>query len=371
MTLPYQKLKEMIAGDSPMITSVTEIKEEQIQPCSLDLTIGTHAYRVSSSFLPQPHETIEEVLERNTLYSFDIKPGTILEKNATYIIPLQEGLSLPEEIYGKVNPKSSIGRVDVFVRLLADRTPQFDFVPRGYKGQLYIEVIPLSFVVAIEPGLSLNQAIFRTSDSNQLSSLDLKLAHSKYGLVFDSARNEPMAAEDIRVQQGCLVLTIDLKETDIIGWRSKPSNVVIDLARREYLDADDCWEPIMRTNKNELVIDPNSFYLLASRERVRIPPEYEAEVIAYDVDSGELRSHYAGFFDPGFGHGDDGSLMGSTAVLEVRPHTVPFRLTHGQVICKMVYRKMSEIPEKLYSQSSGSYYTGTGPKLSKHFKNTW
>ncbi|HLD20258.1 MAG TPA: 2'-deoxycytidine 5'-triphosphate deaminase [Patescibacteria group bacterium] len=371
MTLPYQKLKEMITGTSPMILSSVGIRDEHIQPASLDMTLGRRVYRVSSSILPRKDETIAELLEKYTLYSFELKEHTILEKNASYVIPLQESVELPDEIFAVASPKSSIGRVDVFVRLLVDGTPQFDYVPQGYKGPIYIEVIPLSFVVSVSPGLSLNQLRFKTDESHQLSTIDLKLAHSHYGLVFDPYTHEPIPPSILNVHNNSLALTVDLKNRDIIGWRSKPSTIVVDLSQRESLDAEKCWEPIPRQESEELILVPNSFYLLASVERVRVPIAYSCEMAAYDVSSGELRSHYAGFFDPGFGYGVDGSVPGATAVLEVRPHSVPFRITHGQVICKMIYEKLSELPEKVYSQGAGSYYTDLGPKLSKYFKNAW
>lgn len=371
MTLPYQKIKDMTLGVNPMIFSSGQIDEVQIQNASLDVTIGHRAYRVVSSFLPQPHETIDDVLRKHTLYSFDILPGTVLEKHACYIIPLQEGFHLPSEIYAMSNPKSSIGRIDVFVRLLTDHNQQYDYIPRGYHGPLYIEVIPLSFVISIAPGLSLNQIRFRTDENELVGDLDLKLAHSRYGLVFDADKNAPVPPEQLQVRGGTVVLTADLKNREIVGWRAKPSSAVIDLTKHQALDASICWEPIHATEAGELILMPNMFYLLASRERVRVPHEFAAEVMPYEPQSGEFRTHYAGFFDAGFGYGDQGELPGSAAVLEVRAHTTPFRLTHGQVICKLVYERLSEPPTKVYSAASGSYYTDLGPKLAKFFKNTW
>jgi len=371
MTLPYQKIRDLIFGANPMIFSTREIRETQIQPASLDLTLGSRVYRTSSSFLPKSNERIADILMERTLYDFELKPGTVLEPNSSYIIPLAEYLDLAPGIHGYANPKSSIGRVGLFVRLLADGTPRFDYIPPGYKGQLYLEVIPLDFVIKIYPGLAANHVRFRTEGRFRARESDLRLAHAKHGILFDQS-GTPMMQNHITAQDGGLMLTIDLESRDIIGYRAKHDSVhAIDLAKVGEHEPADFWEPIAKPANGELILVPNNFYLLASRERVSFPPEFAGEMASYDASSGEMRSHYAGFFDPGFGFGAAGQGGGTTAVLEVRAHNVPFRLTRGQAICKMVYEHMLEEPEALYSPGIGSSYTGVGPKLSKHFKQTW
>ena len=367
MTLPYQKIKDMIFGQRPMVFGSRFISENQIQPASLDLTLGTRVYRISTSFLPKPNEKIADVMAERSLYDFELKPGTILEPNSSYIIPLSEYVDLAPGIYGHANPKSSIGRVGLFVRLLCDGTPRFDYIPEGYKGPLYLEVIPLDFVVKIHPGLPCNQVRFRSTGHYRAREVDLRLAHTRDGLLF-SNEGVPLLQSDLKVSEGGLMLTVDLESRDIVGYKAKhDTTAAIDLGLIGQHDPADFWEPIMRPKNKELVLVPNNFYLLASNERVSLPPQYAGEMASYDTASGEMRSHYAGFFDPGFGY----SSNGTTAVLEVRAHNVPFRLTHGQIICKMVYERMLEVPTKLYSDSIGSSYTGLGPKLSKHFRQTW
>jgi len=354
-----------------MIFSKTAISEKQIQPASLDLTLSDRVYRTSSSFLPKPDERISDILVGRTLYDFELKPGTILEPNSSYIIPLAEYLDLAPGIHGYVNPKSSIGRVGLFVRLLCDYTPRFDYIPPGYKGQLYLEVIPLDFVVKIQPGLACNQVRFRAEGQFRAGESDLRLAHAKHGILFDQD-GTPVTQQMITASEGGLMLTIDLESRDIIGYRAKHDTIhAIDLSKIGEHEPADFWEPISRPASGELILVPNNFYLLASRERVSFPPEFAGEMASYDPSSGEMRSHYAGFFDPGFGFGEAGIGAGTTAVLEVRAHNVPFRLTRGQAICKMMYERMLEEPEVLYSSGIGSSYTGSGPKLSKHFRQTW
>lgn len=371
MTLPYQKIHDMIHGANPMIFSRTAIFDEQIQPASMDLTLGSRVYRTSSSFLPKTDETIAQVLEKHTLYDFELKSGTILEPNSSYIIPLNEYVDLAPGIYAYANPKSSIGRVGLFVRLLADRTPQFDYIPEGYAGPLYLEVIPLDFVVKVHPGLSCNQVRFRTKGNYRVSESELRLAHAKYGIAFNQDGSSVLQ-NDLHIGNGGLMLTIDLEHRDIIGYRGKHDTThAIDLGKIGEYEPSDFWEPIKRPKSGEMVLVPGNFYLLASSERISFPPQFAGEMASYDVASGEMRSHYAGFFDPGFGFKDSGNGSGTTAVLEVRAHNVPFRLTRGQIICKMIYERMLELPQVLYSSGIGSNYTGSGPKLSKHFKQTW
>lgn len=369
MTLPYQKIRDMIFGENPMIFSSGNIEESQIQPASLDLTLGDRVYRISSSFLPKQGEKIQDILDRRTLYDFELKPGTILEPNSAYIIPLAEYLDLAPGLHAFSSPKSSIGRVGIFTRLLADGTTRFDYIPSGYKGPLYVEVIPLDFVVKIFPGLPLNQIRFRTAENYRVREPLLRLAHAKYGLLF----NQEGIAVDQRemiVNEDSIMLTVDLDSRDIVGFVAKHDTTkAIDLSVYGELDPEDFWVPIHRPKNSELVLVPNNFYLLSTQERVSFPPGFAGEISSYDPSSGEMRSHYAGFFDPGFG--DNSALRGTTAVLEVRAHSIPFRLTHGQIICKMNYERLLEVPERLYSEAIGSTYTGTGPKLSKHFRQTW
>jgi len=372
MTLPYQKIHDLIFGKNPMVfSSRGEVRTEQIQPASLDLTLGTRVYRTSSSFLPKTSERISDILASRTLYDFELKQGTILEPNSSYIIPLAEYVDLAPGIYAYANPKSSIGRVGLFVRLLTDYTPRFDYIPPGYKGQLYLEVIPLDFVIKVHPGLACNQVRFRTSRHYRVRESNLRIAHSKYGLVFDQS-GIALPQDHLVVGDGGLMLTADLGNRDVIGFRAKHDTTkAVDLGLVGEHEPSDFWEPIERPKNGEMILVPNNFYLLASNERISLPPPFAGEMASYDPSSGEMRSHYAGFFDPGFGFGESGEGGGTTAVLEVRAHNVPFRLTHGQIICKMVYEHLLEDPEVVYGSTIGSTYTGIGPKLSKHFKQVW
>ncbi|MDP3995500.1 MAG: 2'-deoxycytidine 5'-triphosphate deaminase [bacterium] len=371
MTLPYQKIKDMIFGANPMIFSQRQIQDSQIQPASLDLTLGSRVYRTSSSFLPKPDERIADILAERTLYDFELKPGTILEPNSSYVIPLNEYVDLAPGLYAYSNPKSSIGRVGLFVRLLCDRTPRFDYIPPGYKGQLYLEVMPLDFVVRIHPNLAANQVRFRAVGDYLAGEADIRLAHSKYGLLFNQS-GTPVLQNMLAVENGGVMLTVDLDSRDIIGYRAKhDATKAIDLGLIGEHEPEDFWEPIAKPKSGELILVPNNFYLLATQERISIPPCFSGEVASYDPQSGELRSHYAGFADPGFGFSGEEQQGGSTLVLEVRAHNVPFRITRGQVICKMMYERMLEPPDVLYDSRLGSSYAASAPKLSKHFKQTW
>lgn len=371
MTLSSRRLKEFISGRSAVIASTAGINPSQIQPASFDCTLGDRAYRVVTSFLPRPGETVADLLQQHTIYDFQLGPESVLEPHVPYVIPLRESLRLPAGTWAKSNPKSSIGRVDVFVRLLADGNPQFDVIPDGYAGPLYLEIIPLSFLTRVQAGLALSQIRFFEGNPSPLTAAEYREMQSKVGLVF-GPDGQPLKPEQLLLRHNKLLLEVDLSLRNVIGYRAKRNTrSVLDLSRKGTYPPADFFEPIQRPPDGQLVLDPQSFYLLATRQRVAFPPDVAGEIEAYDPSAGELRSHYAGFFDPGFGYGAVGKERGTSVVLEVRAHDIPFRLTDGQAICAMVYEQMKDQPEELYGSGIGSTYTGQGPMLSKFFKNEW
>ena len=362
MILPYQRLKDMIFGKNPMIMSNGDaIKENQIQPATVDCRLGDMVYRMSAAMFPKPNETVAELIKKYTMYPFKLKESTVLEPNAHYIIPLREEFNLTKEFSAFFSPKSSTGRTDVFVRVLSDGMQHYDVVKPDYKGKIYLEVIPLSFLVGISPGLELVQLRVRIENKNRfLSDNELRLLHSKHGLIY-SGDGKMISIDGAKIQNDSLYFHVDLKR-NIVGFQAKHNPTErIDLFKKNYHNADDFWVPIIPKN-GEIVLNPGDFYLLVSKEKVKIPPECAAEIDIYDTSIGEIRSHYAGFFDNGFG-GD----CGTNVVLEVRARDVPFRLYDGQPICRMKFEYTTEVPEKLYG-NTGSHYTGSGPSLSKHFK---
>jgi dCTP deaminase len=338
------------------IVAGRRIEVEQYQPASLDLRLGETAYRVRASFLPGPQTVVGDRLDKVKLHEFSLADGAVLETGCVYIVPLMESLKLPEDIAAAANPKSSTGRLDVFTRIITDRTREFDAIPAGYQGPLYIEISPRTFPVLVRAGSRLSQMRFRRGDA-RLDDKALIALHRKAGLV-DSVPH---------VDHG-LTLTIDLGGTEegIVGYRAKRHTAVIDVDKRGLYDVTEFWEPIARHWSSELVLDPDQFYILVSREAVHVPPDYAAEMVPFDPLVGEFRVHYAGFFDPGFGHSESGE--GSRAVLEVRSHEVPFILEHGQTVGRLVYEAMTARPAKLYGEALGSNYQAQGLKLSKHFR---
>ena len=351
------QILELVEGGG--IKVARRLDPDQIQPASLDLRLGDKAYRVRASFLPGPQMTVADRLSVLKLHEFDLSAGAVLETGCVYIIPLMEGLALPAELTASANPKSSTGRLDIFTRVIIDRAREFDTIPPGYEGPLYLEVSPRTFPVVVRAGSRLSQMRFRRGDA-RLDDKTLLALHRKVTLV-DNVPN---------IDNG-LVITIDLAgaANGIVGYRAKRHTGVVDVDKRALYDPAEFWEPIMRHWSSELVLDPDQFYILVSREAVHIPPDYAAEMVPFDPLVGEFRVHYAGFFDPGFGHSQAGG-EGSRAVLEVRSHEVPFILEHGQIVGRLVYEKMAERPEKLYGEDMGSNYQAQGLKLSKHFRPT-
>ena len=353
--LPDSAIRDLIA--ERRIRMPEAPAETQVQPASLDLRLGPIAYRVRASFLPGPDFSVTEKLRQLALHEFDITHGAVLETGCVYIVPLQESLALPREIAASANPKSSTGRLDVFTRVITDQARAFDQMPAGYSGPLYLEVSPRTFPILVRKGSRLSQIRFRRGQA-VLDDEALAVLHA----------NEALASGAPRFING-LALSIDLHggKDRLVGYRAKRYTGLIDVDRAGGYDVADFWEPIRRGERAEIVLDPAQFYILASAEAVHVPPGYAAEMVPFDPLVGEFRVHYAGFFDPGFGHAPAGG-HGSRAVLEVRSHEVPFILEHGQTIGRLVYEPMAAMPESLYGAELGSNYQAQGLKLSKHFR---
>lgn len=345
--------------DAGQINLAAQVDDDQIQPASLDLRLGSKAYRIRASFLPGPEADVAEKLDRFKMHEFELGAGSVLETGCVYLIPLMESLALPEGLSASTNPKSSTGRLDIFVRVITDRARQFDVIADGYQGPLYLEVSPRTFPIVVRGGSRLSQIRFRCGDC-RLSRDELAALHERETLV---ASSEPDIGE-----RG-IAMSIDLLGDDdgLVGYRGKRHTAVVDVDRRGAHDRLDFWEPIHRRGGGELVLDPDEFYILVSREAVHVPPDSAAEMVPFDPLVGEFRVHYAGFFDPGFGHAAAGG-MGSRAVLEVRSHEVPFIVEHGQIVGRLIYERMQARPEKLYGSDLGSNYQAQGLKLSKHFR---
>ena len=332
------------------------VLDDQIQPASLDLRLGDAAYRIRASFLPGVSGQVMQKLETLAFHKIDLTDGAVLETGCVYLVPLMEALALPERTGGFANPKSSTGRIDVFTRVITDFGVEFDKAPPGYKGHLYLEVSPRTFPILVRAGSRLSQIRFRRGNPAH-SDAEIKRLHQESALVDGHANID-----------GGLALSIDLagdKQTGLIGYRAKRHAGLIDVDRVNALPLNEYWEPIYNHGKNQLILDPDEFYILASRESVTIPPTHAAEMVPFNPLVGEFRVHYAGFFDPGFGAGLEGK--GSRAVLEVRSREVPIILEHGQVIGRLIYERLTDRPEVLYGKSLESNYQRQGLRLSKHF----
>ena len=348
-------IEELYAAGA--VAADRDLDADQIQPASLDLRLGAVAHRVRSSFLPGRERNVADRLDALTLHTVPLTEGAVLEVGCVYVVPLLESLALPPDLAAAANPKSSTGRLDVFTRLIADRAREFDAIPTGYEGPLYLEISPRTFPVLVRTGSRLTQIRFRR-DSEPLTLDALHDVHAREMLV---AGGEPdITAEGVAV-------SVDLSPRDErpIGYRGKHHTGVIDVDRRGAHRVEDFWEPLTPNGVRGLILDPGEFYILASRESVHVPPLLAAEMRPFDPTVGEFRVHYAGFFDPGFGHGEAGH--GARAVLEVRSHEVPFLLEHGQTVGRLVYEPMEAAPRSLYGASPTSNYQAQGLKLSKHF----
>jgi len=360
--LPSQAIRKLI--DQSRISASPAITEEQVQPASLDLRLGEIAHRVQASFLPGQLSTVEDRIRDLRMMRVDLTRAAILEKGCVYIVPLLESLHLPADVSARANPKSTTGRLDIFTRLITDYGAEFEGVAAGYKGKLYAEIVPRTFTVAVRAGMRLNQLRFvrgkPTSPDSVISALD-----EEQNLVYLD-ENSPIKAQ---VDRG-LMISVNLEAaepSEVIAYRAKRNSPAIELDKVNHYLPEDFWDIKYQPKNKALILDPGDFYILASKERVRVPPEYAAEMIPIDTSVGEFRIHYAGFFDPGFGYGLS-DIKGTRAVLEVRAHEVPFMIEHRQVVGRLKYMRLLSRPDKIYGSDIGSSYQRQELTLSKQFR---
>lgn len=354
--LPSQAIEGLIGAGAVRLSEPAA--DAQLQPASLDLRLGAVAYRVRASFLPQPGTRVQSKLDDLSLHAISLSQGAVLETGCVYIVPLLESLALPGDIEAAANPKSSTGRLDVFTRVIADGVAAFDTVPAGYHGPLYAEICPQTFPIVVRKGSRLSQLRFRTGVAAD-DDVQLRALHEREKLV---------SGDDADIADG-IALSVDLvgDKSGLVGYRARRHTGVVDVDKPGGYAISEYWDPIHVTEKHRLILDPDQFYILASKEAVHVPPTYAAEMVPFNPLVGEFRVHYAGFMDPGFGHAAAGG-HGSRVVLEVRSHKVPFILEHGQIIGRLIYERMIETPQIVYGRDLKSNYQGQRLKLSKHFK---
>jgi dCTP deaminase len=360
--LPSQEITKLIERGN--IRATPAINPEHVQPASLDLRLGDMAHRVRASFLPGPNATVADKIKELRMARVDLTGAPVFEKDCVYIIPLVEELSLPDNISGRANPKSTTGRLDIFTRLITDYGTEFDSVPQGYKGKLYAEVVSRTFTVAIRAGMRLSQLRF-VQGSPRSGDSTIKGLDQQEPLVYMD-EGVPQKAQ---LQRG-LRITVNLEAAEpgeIIAYRAKRYAPVVELDRVGFYPSEEFWEVRHQNASKNLILEPGDFYILASRERVRVPPEFAAEMVPFDPSDGEFRIHYAGFFDPGFGYGSS-EIKGTRAVLEVRAHEVPFLMEHGQMVGRLNYMHLLSRPEKIYGTNIGSSYQHQSLTLSKQFR---
>ena len=360
--LPSQEISNLIARGH--IRATPAINPDHIQPASLDLRLGDIAHRVRASFLPGPNATVADKIKDLRMARIDLTGAPVLEKDCVYIVPLVEELSLPDNISGRANPKSTTGRLDIFTRLITDYGTEFDSVPQGYKGRLYAEVVSRTFTVAIRAGMRLSQLRFVQGSPRSGDRTIKGLDHEEPLVYFDES--SPGKAQ---LQRG-LRITVNLEASEpgeIIAYKAKRYAPAIELDRVNYYSTEEFWEVRHQNAGKNLILEPGDFYILASRERVRVPPDFAAEMVPFDPSDGEFRIHYAGFFDPGFGYGSS-EIKGTRAVLEVRAHEVPFLIEHGQLVGRLNYMHLLSRPEKIYGTNIGSSYQHQALTLSKQFR---
>jgi dCTP deaminase len=351
------------------ITAPVPLDDEQFQPASLDLRLGPTAYQLRASFLPF-RESVQDRLDGAgdlVIDRLSLAEGATLQRGSVYLVPLMESLALPAGVRGRSNPKSTTGRLDIFTRVITDRTPRFDEIAPGYRGHLYLEISPQSFPVRAQAGASLNQLRLLVGDG-AVSDATLREIYESGPLLYDDDER-PVPLSRATFNDGlCMGVDLSGRATGgIIGYRAHPNPPAVDLARLGHYDPAEFWEPIKRPSRDAYILEANRFYILVSKERIRVPPEYAAEMVVYDAGAGEIRTHYAGFFDPGFGFGD-GSVLGTKVVMEVRAREVPFLVYDSQTSFKVWFERLRSQPSRVYGLGLRSSYQHQTLSLSKHFK---
>ena len=361
---PSQFIREIVKSGE-MINA----DEKNIQPASIDLSVSEEGYRMKGAFLPRKDESVREIIKEESLYKIDL--NNPLEKNGIYLIKLKESLNLPENIFAFSSSKSSVGRVDLQTRLIVDGYSRFDSIPVGYKGELWLQVIPKSFLIKLNFEDKLNQIRFFNGEA-KIGGQEIEKIYSEQKLLFNKNLELANPGEKIsRDSNGGIVMNINLagENNNIVGYKNLLIDCVLDFSKRDYYNQGDFFEPIYAPKNGKLILEKESFYIFSTKEYIRIPGNLASEMIAYDIYNGEFRSHYAGFFDPGFGYGKNGEIKGRQAVLGIRSYENNFIFRDDQPICRMNFEKLIEPADFVYGEEIGSHYADqSGAKLSKYFK---
>jgi dCTP deaminase len=363
--LPAQNIQELIRAER--ISADVPIDDAQIQPASIDLRLGPVAYRVQASFLPGRFATVMDRIEALRMAELDLTKPAVLEKGCIYIVPVLERLNLTQDMSARANPKSTTGRLDIFTRLITDYGVEFEQVPGGYNGQLYVEIVSRTFTVILGQGTKLNQLRFIRGKPGSHDSVVTAL-HEEEVLVYTD-EDSPAKAQ---IDKG-LRISMSLQgdaTSDVVAYKARKNAPALDLSKVNHYRAEEFWDAVREPKNKAIILDPGDFYILGSKERVRVPPQFAAEMVAFDPSMGEFRIHYAGFFDPGFGYGIS-DIKGTRAVLEVRAHEVPFLVEDGQIVGRLQYMRLLSRPEKIYGLNIGSSYQSQVLALSKQFRKPY
>jgi len=325
----------------------------QIQPSSIDLSLSNECYEIKTSFL-SPNNKVRDKLTKIYTKKINLNTPKIFKKNKTYIVRLNEKLKLNNAIKGHCNPKSSTGRLNIFCRTILDYCDEYEKIPSNYNGEMFLEITTRSFDIKFSEGDKLNQMRLINKSQHYLNDKKLIKINKAKPIIFSKKKNP--------IDNG-LKVSVDLSNNNkVCAYVAKSISSYINFSKTNFYDINKFWKPL-KPNKKTLIIEKNKFYILKSKEKIRIPDNLAGEMIPYDTGIGDFRVHYAGFFDPGFG-----DPLGSYAVLEVKTNELSFMIEDGQTIARIKYEKLNKKTSVLYGLNINSNYQNQKLALSKHFK---
>jgi dCTP deaminase len=325
-------------------------------PSSIDLPLGDTYWEMPASCRPREDYSVRDLIREYGGEKKTLSEETIFEKEKIYLVEIAWTLQLPENICARGTAKSSIGRLDALVRLVADGHNEFDRVEAGKTTNLYVEVAPITFSLKVRPGMALSQLRFIKGDESLCTIPASALKYEDTPVLVDN-KGEGIVLHPAESDSNAVFLSLDLSPDPNLGFvgfvAKKNINLPIDPSIRKPNEEtsednryrpEDFWGPVIpEDGKKAVKIERDSFYIFRSKERFRVPAHLAVECVAYTESLGDIRIHYAGFAHPffGFEQGEKEVNNGTPLIFEVRGHSLDTYFRDHDALAKVYFRRMS------------------------------